>query len=144
MAIRRVRVKVGERWYTVDVDDLSVSPVSVTVEGETFLVEVDTLQQHTSNPGVPKGTAGSKKWTRSRKSTSKPILDNVVRSPMPGRVLAIMVKRGSEVSEGDEMCVVEAMKMEQSIRAQRAGVVKKIYVKPQQQVDTNDPLIELS
>ena len=59
------------------------------------------------------------------------------------RVLAIMVKRGTEVSEGDEMCIVEAMKMEQSIRAPKAGTVKKIYVKPQQQVDTNDPLIEL-
>lgn len=142
MAIKRLRVKVGERWYTVDVDDLSVSPVSVTVDGETFLVEVDSVQQP-SITAVQAGRPGSKKYTRSGKSTPASTSETVVRSPMPGRVLAIMVKRGTEVSEGDEMCVVEAMKMEQSIRAHRAGVVKKIYVKPQQQVDTNDPLIEL-
>ena len=41
------------------------------------------------------------------------------------------------------MCVVEAMKMEQSIRAPRDGVVKKVHIQPQQQVNANDPLVEL-
>ena len=62
---------------------------------------------------------------------------------MSGKVLAIKVKPGSEVAAGDEVCVVEAMKMEQSIRAPRAGTVKKIYVKPLQQVNIHAPLMEL-
>ena len=41
------------------------------------------------------------------------------------------------------MCVVEAMKMEQSIRAYRDGVIKTVHVQPMDSVKANDPLIEL-
>ena len=62
---------------------------------------------------------------------------------MPGRVLAVMVRPGDQVSQGDDLCVVEAMKMEQTIRANRSGVVRTIFVQPMDSVSANDPLIEL-
>ena len=62
---------------------------------------------------------------------------------MPGRVLSIMVRPGDRVSAGDEVCVIEAMKMEQSIRVGREGVIKTIHVQPMDSVRANDPLIEL-
>ena len=62
---------------------------------------------------------------------------------MPGRVMSITVRPGDAVSEGDEVCVVEAMKMEQSIRAPRNGIVKEIHVQPLDSVNANDPLVEL-
>jgi len=69
--------------------------------------------------------------------------DNILRSPMPGRVISILVRPGDRVSESDEVCVVEAMKMEQSIRAPRDGVVKAIFVQPMDPVNADDPLVEL-
>ena len=54
-----------------------------------------------------------------------------------------MVRPGDHVSACDEVCVVEAMKMEQSIRAPRSGVVKTIHVQPMDSVSANDPLMEL-
>ncbi len=54
-----------------------------------------------------------------------------------------MVRPGDSVAAGDEVCVVEAMKMEQSIRAVQAGVVKTIHVQPMDSVNASDPLIEL-
>jgi biotin carboxyl carrier protein len=62
---------------------------------------------------------------------------------MPGRVISVSVRPGDRVSEGDEVCVVEAMKMEQSIRATRDGVVKTVHVQPADPVKANGPLIEL-
>ena len=62
---------------------------------------------------------------------------------MPGRVVAIKVKRGKSVSVGDEVGVIEAMKMEQSIRTMIDGKVSKIHVKPTQQVESDDPLIDI-
>ena len=62
---------------------------------------------------------------------------------MPGRVISIMVRPGDRVSEGDELCVVEAMKMEQTLRATRSGVVSVIHVQPMDSVVANGPLIEL-
>jgi len=47
------------------------------------------------------------------------------------------------VSAGDEVCVVEAMKMEQSVRTGRDGVVKAVHVRPMDSVSANDPLVEL-
>ena len=64
-------------------------------------------------------------------------------SPLSGRVISILVRPGESVTAGQEVCVVEAMKMEQSIRATRDGVVKEIMVQPMDSVRTNDPLIEL-
>lgn len=58
-------------------------------------------------------------------------------------MISIMVRPGDQVTAGQEVCVVEAMKMEQSIRAHRDGVVKEIMVQPMDTVRTNDPLIEL-
>jgi len=54
-----------------------------------------------------------------------------------------MVRPGDRVAAGDEVCVVEAMKMEQSIRTGRDGVIKTIHVQPMDSVSTNDPLVEL-
>ena len=62
---------------------------------------------------------------------------------MPGRVMSILVRPGDTVSTGDEVCVVEAMKMEQSILAHRDGVVKTVFVQPLDSVNANDPLVEL-
>ena len=145
MAVTSLRIKVGERWYTVHVGDLSHSPVEVTVEGETFSVEVEGLP-----PRPPARVRGERRRPpqiapppRHSRATRASPSDNTVRSPMPGRVISIMVRPGDQVSAGDEMCVVEAMKMEQSIRAPRAGVIKAIHVQPLDSVSAGDPLIEL-
>jgi propionyl-CoA carboxylase alpha chain len=50
--------------------------------------------------------------------------------PMPGQVKAIHVSAGQEVKEGEALCVVEAMKMENILRAEREGVVKAVKAKP--------------
>ncbi len=57
--------------------------------------------------------------------------------------MSILVRPGQRVSSGDEVCVVEAMKMEQSIRSPRDGVIKAVHVQPMDTVNADDPLIEL-
>ena len=145
MAVTTLRVKVGDNWYEVEVGELTKSPVQVTVEGETFLVEIEGLPSlppvrprrgRTQTPSIvvaPPTTRGS--------VGSAP--DNIIVSPLSGRVISILVRPGESVVAGQEVCVVEAMKMEQSIRATRDGIVKEIMIQPMEPVRTNDPLIEL-
>ena len=145
MAITTVRIRVGERWYTVEVGDLSQSPVEVTVEGQTFQVEVESLPSQ-SSPRPRRGRPRSADIPSPPPHSASPQVipsDNILRSPMPGRVISILVRPGERVSVGDEVCVVEAMKMEQSILAPIDGVVKTIYVQPMDPVGADDPLIEL-
>ena len=145
MAVTTVRVKVGERWYTVEVGDLTRSPVQVTIEGRIFQVELEGL-----SPRAPartrrrQGTAGPAMAPSSpHHLAAAPLADKILRAPMPGRVIAIMVRPGDRVTAGQEVCVVEAMKMEQSIWAPRDGVVKAVHVQPMDSVGANDPLVEL-
>jgi len=53
-----------------------------------------------------------------------------VRCPMPGLVVSIAVREGQEVKAGETLAVVEAMKMENVLRAERDGIVKAIKAKP--------------
>ncbi|OQX52797.1 MAG: hypothetical protein B5M53_07820 [Candidatus Cloacimonas sp. 4484_209] len=71
------------------------------------------------------------------------VVDKVVKSPMPGSVVKINVKQGDNVKEGDILVIVEAMKMENELRAPGDMVVKKVYVKAGEQVEGFAPLIEL-
>ena len=145
MAVTNLRVRVGDRWYSVQIGDLGRSPVEVTVDGETLYVEIEGQPQPPSpapRRSRPRPPDIAPPIPRLRSSGARPN-DNIIRSPMPGRVMAILVRPGDQVSAGDELCVVEAMKMEQSIRAFRDGVVKAVHVQPLDSVRANDPLIEL-
>ena len=139
-----LRVRVGDTWYTVTVGDLSRSPVEVTVDGETFQVEVEGLAS--SRPQPPRrGRTERTPPPPPSEASESPLLvsGNILRSPMPGRVMSILVRPGDAVSAGDEVCVVEAMKMEQSIQSPRDGIVKAVHVQPLETVNADDPLVEL-
>jgi biotin carboxyl carrier protein len=62
---------------------------------------------------------------------------------MPGRVTAVLVEEGAEVVKGQGIIVLEAMKMENEIRAEHDGTVTRIHVQPGQAVDMGTPLFEL-
>jgi biotin carboxyl carrier protein len=64
-----------------------------------------------------------------------------VRSPMPGRVVKVLVTVGEEVAAGQAVAVVEAMKMENEVRAKKGGIVAKIPVKDGATVEGNAVLV---
>jgi biotin carboxyl carrier protein len=64
-------------------------------------------------------------------------------SPMPGQVLRILVAEGQKVKPGDGLVVLEAMKMEQTIKATIQGVVRAVLVKPAQVVAPGEMLVEI-
>jgi biotin carboxyl carrier protein len=69
--------------------------------------------------------------------------EGVVVSPMPGRVLKLLVEEGDEITAGAPLVVVEAMKMENELVAGRSGKVKKVFVTRGQTVEGGARLIEV-
>jgi biotin carboxyl carrier protein len=69
--------------------------------------------------------------------------DGVVNSPMPGKVVKVLVKEGDEVEAGTPLVVVEAMKMENELLAERAGVVSRVFVKTGDAVEGGARLIQV-
>ena len=103
--------------------------LSVTVESESYLVRVEDERTRAAR-AVKKGS-GSRDESK------------VVLSVMPGIVREVRVAAGDEVSAGDPMLILEAMKMENEIRAVLSGVVKAVHVEPDTTVNKGDPLVTL-
>ncbi|MBI3890900.1 MAG: biotin/lipoyl-binding protein [Candidatus Wallbacteria bacterium] len=102
----------------------------VCVRGEYYDLEVLDEREKSmreSDHGKPRDeTAGASK----------------VRSRIPGKVVAVLVQPGSRVAAGEKLLVLEAMKMENEIRAAAPGVVKRLLVSAGDTVETNALLVE--
>jgi biotin carboxyl carrier protein len=67
---------------------------------------------------------------------------NTVKAPMPGLIIDLRVKAGDTVKEGDPLLVLEAMKMENIIKAHGDGTVKQVKIKKGDSVEKNQVLID--
>jgi biotin carboxyl carrier protein len=67
-----------------------------------------------------------------------------LKAPMPGLVLSILVKEGDEIKKGDNLLVLEAMKMENIIKSPADVTIKSIKIKPSDKVEKNQVLIQFS
>jgi len=116
--------------------------VSVELDGirQHLVVERDRDSTHVS------GAAGHTTWRLAPRfidhdaasSTGGPV------SPLPGTVLSVHVEEGDEVTDGQLLVVVEAMKMEHKITAPTAATVTEVKVAPGQRVDAGDVLVLLA
>ncbi|ORX59664.1 hypothetical protein DM01DRAFT_1317822 [Hesseltinella vesiculosa] len=79
------------------------------------------------------------KYLKARASEKR---DRWIRSPMPGRIISLAVKEGDDVQEGEELVVVEAMKMQNILRTSQAGKIKKIHVDIGHSVKSGQILVE--
>lgn len=73
---------------------------------------------------------------------NRPITGEVLSAPMGGRVIAVNVKAGDKVKPGEVLLVYEAMKMENDVTAEKEEIVKRVFVKVDEVVGTDAPLIE--
>lgn len=78
------------------------------------------------------------------KVPQEPITGELLSAPMGGRIIQINVKPGQAVKAGDVLLVYEAMKMENDVTAEKDEVVKRIFVKEDEVVGTDAPLIEFA
>ena len=163
-----VRVKLEDRWYTVEVGDLTERPVRAVVDG--YVVEVDVsdsveetvapIRPSTASEPAPDSNRGrtttprpaQPPTPRPRPAPARPagaVVDSppdpqkVFSAPMPGTILSIEVNPGDQVIIGDAICVLEAMKMQQVLRADWSGVVKSVLVTVGEQVMNGTPIVEL-
>jgi len=78
------------------------------------------------------------------KAFSPPSGEIAIRAPMPGLVVAVPVKQGQEIKEGDVLVVLESMKMENELKAPRAGIVSQVRVQSGQGVEQHQTLVSIT
>jgi len=76
------------------------------------------------------------------KTSEEPITGPVFKAPMGGRIISVAVKPGQAVKKGELLFIYEAMKMENDVMAETDGVVKRVFIAPDDVVSTDQVLIE--
>jgi biotin carboxyl carrier protein len=130
----KVTVKIDDRIYNVEIQDINKRPVKAIVDGETFEIhpETDLGAALPATPAPVKMTGNA-----TQASSGKMLL-----APLPGTVTEIFVLPGAKVETGQPVCVIEAMKMKNTIRAHRNGKVVSVLISPGQSVKHKQVLVE--
>ncbi len=151
--MRRYRITLGDRAFDVKVlDDPRQEQVRVEVDGETFTVGIEAVPAVT---GVTAGEAGQAavapssvtparlpKFSETPEVSGSP--GSTVAAPLPGVIKSIGVRSGQQVAPNDKLLVIEAMKMDNVIRAPRGGTIGTIHVAEGRQVTYGEPLLEMN
>ena len=135
-----MRVRVNGEWYSIEVGDVYQSPVEVTVDGEVYEVELGAAGE--GGLPVPRARQQAKIQLPGLRGITQGD-DRVVRCPLPGKVVSVTVTKGQVLEPGDEICMLESMKMEQSVRMAMGGTVKNVKIKTDQSILAGAPLVEL-
>ncbi len=149
--MKNYNLKINDNEYKVQLDKLdhNSKTARVIVNGTEYIVEVDGVKpMPTSKPQVSKATYSATTPTAApAPAAAAPKAASAggakITSPLPGTVLAINVAVGDSVAVGQTVAVLEAMKMENNISADRAGVVKEVCVAKGANVQEGDALIIL-
>ena len=133
-------VKIADTEYEVEIEDIHARPVVARVNGERF--EVQPENGHATE--IAKRTDEIKVTQAPRPSAVQTGNINELTAPLPGTVVEVFVKPGESVDAGHVMLVIEAMKMKNSIRSVRDGVVKEVLVNAGQTVAHKQSLVEFT
>lgn len=143
------RVTVAGKDYTVEVPNPRERPVRAIVDGEP--VEVWVEKDAPMSDVAPVASVASTRpapvsvvSAGPRAPAKAASQSGDVTAPLPGVVTVISVKVGDAVKPGQELCILEAMKMNNPIRATGSGVVKTIYITVGQQVQHGAPLFHIT
>ena len=130
--------------YEVAVGDIEENIVTVTVNGETYKVEMEKeADPEKKKPVLGKPAAAATENASAEPAANKAAVNknNAIKAPLPGVITDIKVAVGDEVSVGDTVVVLEAMKMANNLQAEKAGKVTAICVKVGESVMEDDALI---
>jgi biotin carboxyl carrier protein len=143
MSEQNLRIIVNGKPYLVEVDDLTASPISVRVNGKPFSVEIESLRESSvegvAEPGAIAPSPAEISAGPKAVGAPGPSVKEVI-APMPGNIMDVLVGVGDRVSYKQELCNLEAMKMKNSIRSPRDGVIAAVKVREGQTVAYGDVL----
>lgn len=139
---KRYTLRIEDQTYQVEIEDLNARPIRVHVEGETFEILPDEIalpEITTAREPLPAPVAAP---ARPRPAPVSAQMLKTVQAPIPGVIVSVKAKAGDEVKVGQELCILEAMKMNNIIRASRTGKLAAVFVSTGQSVKHHEALME--
>lgn len=144
----KIKVKVHDISYEVEVGDLASRPILATIEGETFEVWPEEEKAAPVLVAAAPVVAAPPPASAPRPAATAPAAVStsggaLITAPLPGVVDSINVAVGDAVKQGQVVLILEAMKMKNALNAPRAGKVLAIHVATGNQVKHGQALLEI-
>jgi len=144
-------VKIADKTYEVEIEDIHARPVIARVDGEQF----EVMPESGSKPEAGEEAGGTNPLAEKTPSSLKPLPGGsptsnptlggkTLTSPLPGTVTEVFIKKGDKVEIGKVILIIEAMKMKNSIRSVRTGIVAEVMVSAGQTVAHKQALVEFT
>jgi len=156
---RKFKVTIGGKSYEVEVEEVTppepdtvpppyIGPPKVLTEPPRRIITPRPLMPTPRGIEAPRPIAQPQPQPqtveREAPEAAKAVISGeTIKAPLPGVVVAIKVKEGDQVKQGDTLLILESMKMENALVAPRSGVVKRILTTLRASVQHGDPLIVL-
>ena len=129
--------------YETTVNEIEPNVAEVTVNGTVFQVEIEKQETVKKTVVAPRPAAHAAAAPAKAAAPAAPAGTTVMKSPLPGSIVKVLVQAGQEVKKGDTVLTMESMKMENIIAAEVSGKVKDVLVQPGQNVMQDAPLVEI-
>jgi len=143
---------INQKEYRAEVKEINAEYALILVDGREFRVDLQQLALSKLMPVEIRKSEARAEAPVARPAAPAPLepppgvgaVSNIVRSPLPGLIIDVKVREGEKVRAGQNVVVMEAMKMENQIQATIDGTVKKILVKKGDNVAEGDTLVEIA
>ncbi len=136
--------------YEVDLQKMESGIYSLLHKGRSYEMEITPNQTKNNYSVQTNGHSwdiqivdAEVRYQRNHNKGKLGLNENHISSPMPGKVVAVLVEEGQEVKEGETLIIISAMKMESEYKAPQDARVKKINVREGDNIEGNEVLIEL-
>jgi glutaconyl-CoA/methylmalonyl-CoA decarboxylase subunit gamma len=156
--MRRYSLQVGKRDFVIDVEETAAGRYQVVVEGQSYAVTLTGDEDLNKAAIVPQPSDKSDASLQPAVTiTPNPVngqspappkqageaMGGALRAPMPGVILEVNAKAGDHVERGQQVAILEAMKMHNVIGAPRTGTISEVFVTIGQTVAHGDTLMTI-
>lgn len=138
--MKKFKFTIRGNEYGVDIKKIENNIATIEVNGTLYDVEIEREVKPTKTPQLVRKVVPSKAENIEKREGGS---SSPVKAPLPGKIMTVKVKSGDIVKKGDVILVMEAMKMENNVLAEKDGVVETIKVQPGDSVLEGDVLIEM-
>ena len=145
--MKEYKFKIHGNEYEVSINSVEDNIADVTVNGTQYEVEIEGKASKVSKITKPTPSTSSAATTAEGMSTAKAAAKKsagtAVKSPLPGVIVDLKVREGDQVKAGQHLLVLEAMKMENNIDADRDGIIVELKVNKGDSVLEGDTLLTI-
>lgn len=141
-------VKIGDKEYMLDISHLSDHTYSLKLDNQIFHITSTKLESNKYSFLIDGHYFESYVRTKLEEETENILKTNLssddeikIKSPMPGMILRVNKKVGENVIKGESLILLEAMKMENELKASEDGVLSQVFVETGKSVEKNQILL---